>query len=502
MYIKVFPHGKGRGEKAVQYLVNTTYANRKGNPPEVLRGDPNLTASLINSLPFAWKYTSGVLSWSPEDTVASDDEQKLMDDFENVAFAGMDKGQYSILWVRHKHANHHELHFVIPRVELSQGKSFNAFSPGWQKDFDVLRDYYNIKHDWARPDDLKRQRICVPSNASLLHNKLKRFGVEIKATDRDKAQEMLVDYAKNAIQSGTVTNREELLNAYKELGLTINRAGKNYITIKNGEQKIRLKGGIFDESWRVGAKDTGEANPRKTNAGTGNYNEIGKLQEKLEQIIAKRSEYNRKRYKSIRNEEQGSHQIEYEKLLHIFDRIFSSSLFDNSRNPPGNILSGEQNLQAGGANTAAGGRSTQGTANLECFENNGNKTAKRKWQKLYRYSRKFILRNRLESWQQPSYKDTRLNDRNTKLSYQNNTGNVQSKSKNIAGAGSKNSRLREQAHRITEQLGNLESALSKLDRAYQQVILFLQQPAKLLSKPKEIMQSRTQTIKKFFGLSR
>ena len=502
MYIKVFPHGKGRGEKAVRYLVNTTYANRKDNPPEVLRGDPEMTTSLINSLPFAWKYTSGVLSWSPEDAVSQDDEQKLMNDFENVAFAGMDKGQYSILWVRHKHANHHELHFIIPRVELFQGKSFNAFSPGWQNDFDVLRDFYNAKHDWARPDDPKRQRICVPSNASLLHNKLKRFGMEIKTTDRDKAQDMLVEYAKKAIQNGTVTNREELLNAYKELGLTINRAGKDYITVKNGEQKIRLKGGIFNESWRIGTEDTGKTNSRETTAGTSNYNELGELQGKLEQIIAKRSEYNRKRYNSIRSEEQKTHQIEYEKLLHLFDRNFSSSLSDNSRKPSGNILPGEQNLQAGTANTTTRELSRQGTADLEQPENNGNKTAKRKWQKLYRYSRKLILRNRLESWQQPRYKDIRVNDRNPKLSHQNNTGNEQPNSKNNAGTGNKNSRLGEQAHRVTEQLGNLESALSKLDRTCQQVVLFLQQSAKLLSKPKEIMQSKTQKIVKFFGLSR
>ncbi len=479
MYIKVFPHGKGRGEKAVQYLINNTYANRKDNPPKVLRGDPDMTTELINSLPFTWKYTSGVLSWSSEDKVSDGDEEKLMDDFENVAFAGLDKGQYSILWVWHKHANHHELHFIIPRVELTQGKSFNAFSPGWQKDFDVLRDYYNIKHDWARPDDPKRQRICVPSNASLLHNKLKRFGVEIKKTDKDKAQEMLVEYAKNAIQSGTVTNREKLINVYKELGLTINRAGKNYITIKNGEQKIRLKGGIFDESWRIGAKDTGKANSRKTTAGTGNYSEFGELQGKLEQIIAKRSNYNRKRYKSIRNEEQGSHQIEYEKLLHIFNRIFSSSLFDNSRKPPGHS-----------------------TASNEILGNSGDTAAKRRWQKLYCYSKRIILRNRLESWQQSSNKGIRINDRNSKLYHQNHTGNEQAKSRSIANEGSKNPKLAEQCNRITEQLGSLESALSKLDRACQQFILFLQQPAKLLSKPKEIMQSKTQKITKLFGLSR
>ena len=43
-----------------------------------------------------------------------------MDDFEAVAFAGLEEDQRTNLWVRHSHAGHHELHFVIPRVELSR----------------------------------------------------------------------------------------------------------------------------------------------------------------------------------------------------------------------------------------------------------------------------------------------------------------------------------------------------------------------------------------------
>jgi hypothetical protein len=42
-----------------------------------------------------------------------------MDAFERVAFAGLEPDRYSILWVRHRHAGHHELHFVTPRVELA-----------------------------------------------------------------------------------------------------------------------------------------------------------------------------------------------------------------------------------------------------------------------------------------------------------------------------------------------------------------------------------------------
>ena len=53
-----------------------------------------------------------------------------MDGFERVAFAGLEPDRYSILWVRHQHAGHHELHFVTPRMELVSGKSLNIHPPG------------------------------------------------------------------------------------------------------------------------------------------------------------------------------------------------------------------------------------------------------------------------------------------------------------------------------------------------------------------------------------
>lgn len=51
-----------------------------------------------------------------------EEEAELMADFESVAFAGLEPDQYSILWVRHPHAGHHELHFIVPRIELGTDK--------------------------------------------------------------------------------------------------------------------------------------------------------------------------------------------------------------------------------------------------------------------------------------------------------------------------------------------------------------------------------------------
>ena len=104
MYMKVFPHGQGAGEGPTRYLVRPDYPGRDDRPPEVLRGDPEQTGALIDTLDTKWKFTAGVLSWHPDDEVTPEQEQALMDDFERVAFAGLEPDQRNILWVRHVHA--------------------------------------------------------------------------------------------------------------------------------------------------------------------------------------------------------------------------------------------------------------------------------------------------------------------------------------------------------------------------------------------------------------
>lgn len=63
MYIKIFPHGKGTGQAAVNYLTRMDYPGRTENPPVVLRGEPELTKALIASQDRQWKFCAGVLSW-------------------------------------------------------------------------------------------------------------------------------------------------------------------------------------------------------------------------------------------------------------------------------------------------------------------------------------------------------------------------------------------------------------------------------------------------------
>lgn len=251
MLMKVFPHGTGEGDKPSRYLVRPDYPGRDTAPPQVLRGDPAMTRALVDSIERRWKFTSGVLSWHPDDKVSEEQEEEVMDAFEQVAFAGLEADQRNILWVRHTHAGHHELHFLIPRLELSSGKDFNACPPGWQKDFDVFRDLFNWREGWARPDDPARARDELPKKADLFKARMARWGKEIRESDRDRAKEVIHAFLKEKVARGLVRNREDILSALKEQGLSINREGRDYISViaPDSGMKMRFRGGFYARCW-------------------------------------------------------------------------------------------------------------------------------------------------------------------------------------------------------------------------------------------------------------
>ena len=305
MIIKVFRHGKGSGNAPIDYLLSHERPGRDKHPPQVLRGDAELTRMLINSIDNKWKYTAGVLSWHPDDKVPPTIEQQIMDDFEKLAFAGLETDQRDILWVRHSHAGHHELHFLIPRIELYNGKAFNPCPPGWQKAFDPLRDLYNHREGWARPDDPSRARFYTPEHAELHYSRVLRWGKMPKPDERAAAKQAIHDYLKQMIEQGLISNRDDVIQVLQTAGLEINRVGKDYITIKDSasNEKLRLKGGIYAQQWifQQQPEQPGRTHESRNRAADASHRAenratIARLEQELEQVIQKRAGYNRKRY--------------------------------------------------------------------------------------------------------------------------------------------------------------------------------------------------------------
>jgi hypothetical protein len=301
MLIKPFPHGKGGGKEPINYLVRQDYHGRKECPPTVLRGDPDMARALIDSIDRDWKFTAGVCSWGPEDKVTPEEEIQVMNSFETVAFAGLEPDRYNILWVRHSHAGHHELHFVIPRMELSTGKAFNAFPPGWENDFGPLRDLENLRHGWTRPDDPERARMFAPSGADIIEARLTRWGKNPTKQEKEQARDAINAYIKAKVECGAVRDRAEVVTALQEAGLNINREGKDYVTVVDpaSGEKLRLKGGVYGAGWKLeefGGARAGEGRTGTDTDGEAVRRRIGELEDQLAGVIAKRASYNVGRY--------------------------------------------------------------------------------------------------------------------------------------------------------------------------------------------------------------
>jgi hypothetical protein len=173
-------------------------------------------------------------------------------------------------------------------MELSSGKDFNACPPGWQKDFSVFRDLQNRREGWIRPDDPAHARERTPDHADLHNARLLRWGATPKKDDRAEAKDAIHEYLMSMVKQGLVRDREDILRCLREAGLEINRAGKEYITVKNpgSGENLRLKGGIYAAQWASKNAEP-EPDPQVT---------ISRLEAELCHIIKKRSLCSIRRY--------------------------------------------------------------------------------------------------------------------------------------------------------------------------------------------------------------
>ena len=121
MLVKFFNRGTGKGKGPVEYILKETDAQGiiREPLPELLKGNPQQTINLIDSLDFKQKYKSGVISFAPSDAPTPEEQDAIIKSFEETAFAGLSSDQYDILWVRHTHtgSDRVELHFVtVPEI--------------------------------------------------------------------------------------------------------------------------------------------------------------------------------------------------------------------------------------------------------------------------------------------------------------------------------------------------------------------------------------------------
>jgi len=291
MHIKFISTGKGSASAAKDYLLQEH--DHKGEiraDVQVLRGNPDHVTQLAESLEFKHKYTSGVIAWHVDDNPSAAQIDQVLDDFERVAFAGLEPNQYTYYAVLHEESNGAKhIHIITPRVELQSGLSMNIAPPNHQKTYDVLVDKYNVKHNWASPKDISRQKTMTIDKMQIHAD-----------TPNVKAKQMIHEVINELVGRGSIKNNADVRMKLAEFG-EITREGKEYISVKpkGFKKSVRLKGAYYERKFsveRTSKEVRAEQEARiRTNQADRNreYERVSKV---FENIIEDRAKFNQRRY--------------------------------------------------------------------------------------------------------------------------------------------------------------------------------------------------------------
>ncbi|MFP6279675.1 relaxase/mobilization nuclease domain-containing protein [Helicobacter pylori] len=285
--------GGGDGDGSVNYLLNERV---KQGTAKVLKGDANLTKSLLLSLTQKHKACVGCLSFE-EPNINESLKHELMESFENALLTQEMQGRYNILWVEHTDKGRLELNFVIPKIDLEKQKAFNPYYHKVDlKRIDTWKDCINLKHNFTNPKDLEKQ-----------HN------IQQHQTKNPQNKELLATYEKldKLIQDnlGKLFNsRADIINFLKDNQCEVTRQGKDYISVKlpNEPKAKRLKGFYYHETFKIIAdirEQLSEVRQResqreRSNSHTANDNHAELLRE-LENKLHRHIEYKQRYYEKL-----------------------------------------------------------------------------------------------------------------------------------------------------------------------------------------------------------
>ena len=301
MIVDFFRHGTGLSKGCLDYLLGE---DRVREHAQVLSGDVELTAQLIDSSPFAKKYTSGCLSFYEHD-LSDQDKQQIMQNFEQCLFPGLDQDQYKVLWVQHQDKVNQvtgetrlELNFVIPNVELSTGKRLQPFYAPVDLDrVDLFKQITNAEHRLYDPDD--------PNNQQLLINK-KNLPKDVRDFKAQLHQRIY-----RAVANGEIADRQKLVEWLESNDVKVTRQTQKSISIENpyegATRPIRLNGEVYEQGFRATGEYRQEVQQRieeyRGTIGERYRANITAYQRQLEH----KSQYHSDRYPTVRRESRPEH---------------------------------------------------------------------------------------------------------------------------------------------------------------------------------------------------
>ena len=297
MIVKFFTHGTGGSKGVFDYLLNDKeQPDGKRLGAEVLRGDIDNQALLIDSLDFKQKYTSGCLSFTETaDEVTTEQKNALMDGFEETLRAGLDVDRVSVSWIEHRDKGRLELNFVFADVDLEHGRAFQPYIHYQDKRrVNAWKDMQNIEHGFTDPND--------PANKRLMAQR------DNLPRDIKDARQAITDGLKALVVEGVIANRDDVIQALTDGGFEIARETDKAISIKNpdptAKRNIRLTGGLYERGFKFSREVQSEVTAASENYRAGSRERYDAAKQLYDSEITRKRDYHQARHGQPRHEQR------------------------------------------------------------------------------------------------------------------------------------------------------------------------------------------------------
>ena len=283
MIVKFLPSKSGGGIGSVNYVLNERVQQ---GTAKILKGDEAQTRAIISQITKKQKVCFGVLSFQESAARISDQTKlEIMADFERTLLGDFMKERVNILWVQHEDKGGRlELNFIIPKIDLVTGTSFNPFfysKPDLTR-IDLWKKAINLEYGFSDPDDPGRKNTISASK------KDPKNYANVEALDKTLHE---------LVEAGIIKSRAQMLGLLRNENIQISRETKNSITVilPGSTKKNRLQGGIYADF-----KDARELEERgaETIRRIREYHnrdiqsEIQRYRNQINELISKRDGYN------------------------------------------------------------------------------------------------------------------------------------------------------------------------------------------------------------------
>ena len=297
MIVKFFTNGTGGSKGVFDYLLkDKEQPDGKRIGAEVLRGDVDNQALLIDSLDFKQKYTSGCLSFTETaDEVTAEQKNALMDGFEETLRAGLDVDRVVVSWIEHRDKGRLELNFVFADVDLEHGRAFQPYIHYQDKRrVNAWKDMQNIEHGFTDPND--------PANKRLMAQR------DNLPRDIKDARQAITDGLKALVVEGVITNRDDVIQALTDGGFEIARETDKAISIKNpdstAKRNIRLTGGLYERGFKFSREIQSEVTAASEDYRAGSTERYDAAKQLYESEIERKRSYHQARHGKPRHEQR------------------------------------------------------------------------------------------------------------------------------------------------------------------------------------------------------